>query len=305
VSSPTPQAPLQRHLTTIRMDRRLDEKTSSLNEQKKFTGYINDIDTGLNYANARYQNPSTGQFISEDPASLAVGSPSMLKQETSQNQQTYLANPQRLNSYSYAGDNPVLKTDPTGKAFGVDDAAGFIIGGTVGYISQAGVSLFTTGNFPTTGQSVNAIVIGGIIGWGAVNTPETLGVSNAFSASIVAGLIGGFYGDLAKQGIDTATGKQTGGLNYGELNTSAVITAGTNGLFGGLPDAEFSGLSSGRNNMNAIGDAMRTKAVNGTINNMSVNTALKSAIGSQVSDLYRTVAGAVFNSAQSSIEGHK
>ncbi len=37
-----------------------------------------------------------------------------------------------------------------------------------------------------------AFVTGGIIGVGAVNAPETLGASNAISASIVAGMAGGF-----------------------------------------------------------------------------------------------------------------
>ncbi|MEJ0001953.1 MAG: hypothetical protein WDN09_02115 [bacterium] len=46
--------------------------------------------------------------------------------------------------------------------------------------------------------------------------------------------------------------------------------------------------------MNAVGEAMRTKAINGTINKISVNTAVKSAIGSQAADSVRTaISGAI------------
>ena len=60
------------------------------------------IATGLSYLNARYYNSAQGQFLSEDPVFL--GNPSR------QN----LANPQSLNSYSYANDNPINISDPNG-----------------------------------------------------------------------------------------------------------------------------------------------------------------------------------------------
>jgi RHS repeat-associated protein len=52
---------------------------------------------------ARYYDGSKGEFLSEDPVFLA--------DPKSQD----LQNPQSLNSYSYANDNPNTKTDPTGK----------------------------------------------------------------------------------------------------------------------------------------------------------------------------------------------
>ena len=56
------------------------------------------------FLNARYYNSAQGQFLSEDPVFL--GSPA--KQN--------LANPQSLNSYSYANDNPINLSDPNGLA---------------------------------------------------------------------------------------------------------------------------------------------------------------------------------------------
>jgi hypothetical protein len=85
-----------------------------------------------------------------------------------------------------------------------------------------------------------------------VNTPETLGVSNAISASITTGLIGGYYGNLTKQEIDIVAGKQKNGLNYNDLEVSALTTAGTNGALQALPlDAGIPGYSSGQGNMYA------------------------------------------------------
>jgi hypothetical protein len=52
---------------------------------------------------ARYYNGAQGQFLSEDPVFL--GDPS----------QQNLQDPQSLNAYSYANNNPVERKDPTGR----------------------------------------------------------------------------------------------------------------------------------------------------------------------------------------------
>lgn len=83
---------------------RLDNTTSSYaGEIRKYIGQQYDGSTGLVYDNARYYNGTQGQFLSEDPMFLE-----------NQNQQD-LSDPQSLNSYSYSDDNPITKSDPTGK----------------------------------------------------------------------------------------------------------------------------------------------------------------------------------------------
>jgi RHS repeat-associated protein len=77
--------------------------TGSTNEKRQFIGQFTD-DSTLSYLNARYYNGAQGQFISQDP--IFLGDP---KQQT-------LQDPQSLNAYSYSEDNPVTKSDPTGKA---------------------------------------------------------------------------------------------------------------------------------------------------------------------------------------------
>jgi RHS repeat-associated protein len=64
-------------------------------------GYLSqpaDPGTGLDYVGARAYDPVTGQFISPDPVLITT-------------------DPQDLNPYDYAEDNPVTKDDPTGELY--------------------------------------------------------------------------------------------------------------------------------------------------------------------------------------------
>ena len=241
--------------------------------------------------NARYYDLTQGQFLSEDPVFLAVGNPNQVEGMTGENTQQYISDPQQLNSYSYSRDNPIINKDPSGNAFGVDDLAGFGVGAVIGGGTYLALLPFTQQPFSWS-DLAGSSVTGGIIGWAAVNTPETLGGSDAVAASVLAGWDAGYYGNLTKQEIDIVTGKQKGSLNYGDLAVSGVTTAGTNGVLGALPiDAAIPGYSSGQGNMYATGQSMLTKQANGTISNISPSTGVEAAVGSQAVDLYRTVIG--------------
>ncbi len=72
--------------------------TNNDGARQKFTGYEADAETGLNFAQARYQSSVQGRFTSADPL-LASAS---------------VSNPQSFNRYSYVVNNPVNLTDPTG-----------------------------------------------------------------------------------------------------------------------------------------------------------------------------------------------
>ncbi|MDQ5950557.1 MAG: hypothetical protein QG585_499, partial [Patescibacteria group bacterium] len=73
-----------------------------------------DDSTGLNYLNARYYNSKSGQFISQDPAFLDIGA-STFEKRYNIKLEHHLANPQALNSYSYALNNPVKYEDSEGE----------------------------------------------------------------------------------------------------------------------------------------------------------------------------------------------
>ena len=82
---------------------RLDRKAGSFSERTKYAGHEYDSDTGLSYMQARYYDPGMGRFISEDPT--AFTSP-----------ETFLTDPQQLNAYAYARNNPIGNLDPDGSA---------------------------------------------------------------------------------------------------------------------------------------------------------------------------------------------
>jgi RHS repeat-associated protein len=69
-----------------------------------FTGYETDVETGLDFAEARMYSSQLGRFSGADP----VGG--------------LLENPQSLNKFAYAWNNPLLLTDPTGLKVSWEDS---------------------------------------------------------------------------------------------------------------------------------------------------------------------------------------
>ena len=80
---------------------RFDNQPGDFNQKRKYTGHEYDQETDLNYMGARYQSGQIGRFISVDPASQ-------------NNPEKFLSDPQQLNMYSYARNNPLYYVDPTG-----------------------------------------------------------------------------------------------------------------------------------------------------------------------------------------------
>ena len=89
--------------------------TLSSKETDQYTGYKKDYSTNLNYAGARYYNSINGRFISQDPVAQSLGNQSLLENKTRVKFNNYLRNPQTHNSYSYAGNNPIVNKDSSGQ----------------------------------------------------------------------------------------------------------------------------------------------------------------------------------------------
>lgn len=91
--------------------------SGSYTSQKKALGQFYDVETELNYYNARYMNGEQGRFISQDSSFLSLGDERKTRENTGKSLQEYLLDPQALNSYSYAGNNPINKVDNNGKSY--------------------------------------------------------------------------------------------------------------------------------------------------------------------------------------------
>ena len=82
----------------------------------RFTGQELDRETSLYDYGARNYQLNTGRFIQQDPA-LKDGSLDVhfLNNANKEGLNKILSNPQRLNPYSYANNNPIKYIDPTGE----------------------------------------------------------------------------------------------------------------------------------------------------------------------------------------------
>lgn len=79
----------------------------------RFTGKPLDKQTNLYYFNQRYYDPNIGRFIQPDPLLDFLGAPDF-ETGVGYSLSEFLSNPQRLNYYSYAINNPAVFVDPTG-----------------------------------------------------------------------------------------------------------------------------------------------------------------------------------------------
>jgi RHS repeat-associated protein len=176
-------------------------------ESRQFIGQFTDP-SSLSYLQARYYDSGRGQFLSEDPVFL--GDPK------GQN----LQDPQSLNSYSYANDNPITGKDPNGKQ------CVLCAGGEVG------LSLTAQASFDTTfGQSSAAVYGGDIVAASLYGFayPWTLVAPEPVAAVSAAA------GNVAQQGFEYLSGDRTSFDPY-EVRVAATTALGAQlALLGELP----------------------------------------------------------------------
>lgn len=84
--------------------------TGSVENNKQFIGKEKDKETGLHNIGVRYMKDEIGRFISPDP----VGP---VDPRTSKTSYKILENPQKLNQYAYAGNNPYRYIDADGRTW--------------------------------------------------------------------------------------------------------------------------------------------------------------------------------------------
>ena len=161
----------------------------------RYRGYYYDSETGLYFLQTRYYDPEVGRFISRD--SIEYADPETIC---------------GLNLYAYCGNNPVMATDPTGRAAWWE----WLVAGIVTAVLVVGAVAL---NVITAGTA--SVFIG--VGVAAI-TGAAAASALSFSASIVSGNLdlGQFFIDV---GVGAITGVVTAGL--GQIASAAGKVFGT------------------------------------------------------------------------------
>ncbi|MCC7160672.1 VCBS repeat-containing protein [Candidatus Nomurabacteria bacterium] len=139
--------------------------------QRQYIGQIHDINTGLDYLNARYYKADRGQFISEDPVFWEIGQ--------TEDGKKALLNPQAQNSYGYANGNPITYSDPDGKFLDTILDVGFTLYDIGLYAYHASRGENTNSDKVALSLDAGAIALPGITGLGVMSRVAKVGEEGA------------------------------------------------------------------------------------------------------------------------------
>ena len=197
-----------------------------------FTDQEDDEELGLYNYGARLYDPILGRFLSAD---AIVQAPD---------------DPQTLNRYSYARNNPIIYTDPSGNFFLIDDIIAAISSFLVTYLGvQAGYTAYAIATaIAYTGVAASGAVIGagtatitgGDVGLGAVTGAISaltfFGVGEFVVPEVCSALGAGT--ELARAavtvGVHTAAGAVSGAINGAITDTDIGMGALTGGVGAGI-----------------------------------------------------------------------
>ncbi len=136
-----------------------------------YKGYYYDVETGLYYLNSRYYDPEVGRFISADDISYL--DPESIN---------------RLNLYSYCGNNPIMRVDPSGHTW-----YDWVIGGAI-ILGCLAMTVITVGGIAAAGGAMLSVVTSTM----AVNGAAAFW-AGAFVGSAILGAAGIGVGGLIGQ----------------------------------------------------------------------------------------------------------
>ena len=207
-----------------------------------FQSGLYDPDTALVQFGVRWYDAKTGRWLSKDPILLEGG----------------------FNLYVFCGNDPVNFADPLGLWFGIDDA---IFAGTGAILGIAGR---LAGDI-LTGSLSNWEDYAGSAAGGAVAGEVLLYTANP----VLAGAAGGLVGNVTGQGLNYATGNQSG-IDAGSAIFDTVFGAAT-GLIPGRP--KIQGVNAGRGSDLQVFRQIIKKAENGTIQHLTRDAATRMARG--------------------------
>ena len=199
--------------------------TPAVNVPYKYTGKELDASSNLYFYESRYYHPVFGRFVSPDTIVPDV------------------RDPQSLNRYSYARNNPMLYTDSTGHIFGIDDVIVIIIVGAVIGTVTSGIQSDWDIGATLTGGIIGGVTAGVGFGVGSSVAAATLSSLGSVGSGIAGGVVGGavaggtsgvlanLAGYKVNIGLAIASGAAAGGIvggagaQWGQLGAFAAAPA--------------------------------------------------------------------------------
>lgn len=193
--------------------------------RSKFSGKEWDAGAELYFFEARHYDPYVGRFIQADI--MVLGSQSSL--------------PSDLNRYAYAGNNPVIYTDPSGRF--IFTLIAVVVAGAIINASITAAVDAANGEFSWANVGIAAAVgaVSGLVGFG-VGSAATIGLTAAFGASTslitsaaltgasaaIGGFAGGFVGSVVEDGL------KGDAVDWKKAGISGAIDGATAGLIDGV-----------------------------------------------------------------------
>jgi len=239
--------------------------------------------------NSRFYDSQRGQFLSEDPTFLTIGDTAGTQRLTRRSQDSFLADPQQLNSYNYGRNNPITIKDPDG-LFIPEALVGAGIGGVVGVGIQAATDL-ATWNLSSRESYAGAFTGGATFG-GLVGATDGLSLIPV----IFAGGVSGAVQSGTTQGLSLYDGRQKS-FSYSDLGTNVLLSGGT----AWIPGLKLAGVTAERGSFLAVQKQIYSKLANDTISpssvslstyaKMTVSTAAQQAPGGAIQGALASIAG--------------
>ena len=225
-----------------------------------YRGYYYDAETGFYLTGTRYYDPIVGRFIIADcmvktPGNSVLGT----------------------NMYAYCENNPVNRSDPTGQWFGLDDLIAGAVGAVVGLASQLVSDVVTSacsGSWQfSSWQTYVGAGVGGAIG----------GVTTLYAGPVVGAAVGAGSATLIGQTLENVTGGKKRTVAQIAKNTAVDATIGA--VVSRVIPVKVSGITAGRNSMDAVFKSGLTKLGNQTASRMSAKVIGKGVASGFVSDI--------------------
>src|SRR3989344_929263 len=251
-------------------------------EQRKYAG--TERDTSLDYMLNRYYSSDQGRFINQDRVFWQLPSGILL-------------DPQLMQSYSYARDNPIILKDTDGQMPTI--VAGALIGGGIGLGVQATADLLSgqwSGWQAYTGAAAGGAVQGAFWGSGA-----------GVVALVASGALSGATQGVVRESLQYATGDPSGfqmGQIGGDVGASVFGNLGGGLLMRTVGVPAIAGITSGRNSFDEIIQQLFTKLQNGMISNVSIGTQAKMGVSYGINSFYSSGIQAVIQARQQAAQSY-